>query len=216
MRRSEFPSGSELLISISQFTSTSRPRLLMFFRRRREKLIAQACNSSRFVVEQPALHPDGGDSGQRGLSEVAREPDVPFFSRATFSALLRARSAKRMVLYLPFAIFLFVLVYPSIRSSLSVLKLKAQGSVDHYESRLVKLHEMLHGLRNDLLQSGTSKTRAVPNFSSLAEYASLRAGGDIVLPLTTPTILPRGSLVHRLLRSRPQSGSPWAALDDDT
>ncbi|KAI5989704.1 hypothetical protein EDD15DRAFT_2171056 [Pisolithus albus] len=75
---------------------------------------------------------------------------------------------------------------------------------------------MLHGLRNDLLYSGTSKTRAVPDFSSLAEYASLRAGGDIVLPLTTPTILPRGSLVHRLLHGGPQPGSPWAALDDDT
>ncbi|KAI5991029.1 hypothetical protein EDC04DRAFT_2587712 [Pisolithus marmoratus] len=74
---------------------------------------------------------------------------------------------------------------------------------------------MLHSRRNDLLHSSFSKTRDAPDFSNLAEYASTRAGGDIVLPLTTPTILPRGSLIHHLLRSGPQPGSPWAALGDD-
>ncbi|KAI5996626.1 hypothetical protein EDC04DRAFT_2585404 [Pisolithus marmoratus] len=74
---------------------------------------------------------------------------------------------------------------------------------------------MLHSRRNDLLHSSFSKTRDAPDFSNLAEYASTRAGGDIVLPLTTPMILPRGSLIHHLLRSGPQPGSPWAALGDD-
>ncbi|KAI6099069.1 hypothetical protein F5141DRAFT_1010552 [Pisolithus sp. B1] len=77
------------------------------------------------------------------------------------------------------------------------------------------LEEVLHDLCNDLLHSSFSETRVVPDFSSLAEYASTRAGGDIVLPLTTPTILPRGSLIHCLLCSGPQPSSPWAALSDD-
>ena len=94
-----------------------------------------------------------------------------------------------MVLYLPFA-FLFLVV-----------------------ARPFVLKEF-RGLHDGLLYSGLSETRVIPGISSLAEYASGRAGGKIVPSLTTPTMFPQSSLIRRLLRGTPPPGSPWAALDE--
>ena len=95
-----------------------------------------------------------------------------------------------MVLYLPFTFLLFVVACPFVLKE-------------------------FRGLRNGLLSSGLSETGVIPGISSLAEYASGRAGGKIVLSLTTPTMLPQASLIRRLLRNTPRPGSPWAALSED-
>ena len=95
-----------------------------------------------------------------------------------------------MVLYLPVAFLFFVVARPFVLKE-------------------------FRGLRNGLLYSGLSETRAIPDTSNLAEYASGRAGGKIVLSLTTPTILPQASLIRRLLRGSSRPGSPWAALGED-
>ena len=95
-----------------------------------------------------------------------------------------------MVLYLPFAFLLFVVAPPFFLKK-------------------------FHGLRNGLLYSGLSDASAITGISNLAEYASSRTGGQIVLSLMTPTTFPQASFIRRLLRGTPRPGSPWAALGED-